>query len=248
LKAFWGRVVQPMIAAVRPTTTVEIGAEGGGHTKELVRWAVEHHGRLHVIDPLPGSAVKALARQHRDACVLHKALSLDALPLVDDPDVVLVDGDHNWYTVFEELKLIERRGERWPVTLLHDIAWPWGRRDLYYAPETVPAESRQPFGTGGIIRGQSELSPDGGFGGRRAKAVHEGGPRNGVLTAVEDFMATTRLDLQFFAVPGPGGLGMLFERSRLDSDSALRKVVEDVHDDRVARRLSPDIASRYFQG
>ncbi len=248
MKHFSSSVVQPILAAVRPSTIVEIGAEAGGHTTQLVRWAEEHDARLHVIDPAPGSAVRALARQHPDACVLHKGLSLEALPRIERPDVVLIDGDHNWYTVYEELRLIERRSARWPVTLLHDVSWPWGRRDLYYSPKTVPEEWRQPFGTGGIVRGQSPLSADGGFGGRRAKALHEGGPRNGVLTAVEDFMRVSELDLQFFAVPGPGGLGMLFERARLDDDRALAEVVEGVHDPAFAVRLTPGYASRYFDG
>ena len=43
--------------------------------------------------------VKALARKHPNDCVLHEALSLNALPRIERPDVVLIDGDHNWYTV-----------------------------------------------------------------------------------------------------------------------------------------------------
>ena len=35
-------------------------------------------------------------------------------------------------------------------------------------------------------------------------------------------MRESELDLQFFAVPGPGGLGMLFERDRLDRGSGAR--------------------------
>ena len=248
MKQFWSSVVEPIITAVLPATTVEIGAETGGHTKQLARWAADHDARLHVIDPLPGSQVKALARDYPHACVLHQALSLAALAEIERPDVVLIDGDHNWYTVHAELRLIERRYERWPVTLLHDVAWPWGRRDLYYSPETIPAQWRQPHGTGGIVRGQSELSPDGGFGGRRAKAAHEGGPRNGVLTAVEDFLQSSELDMHLFAVPGPGGLGILLDRDRLDSDSKLAQIVESTHDLDFAERLSPGYASRYFHG
>jgi hypothetical protein len=248
VKHFWPSVVKPIVTSVRPEIIVEIGAEAGGHTQELVRWAREHEAVVHVIDPRPGSAVRALQRDHPDICFVNEALSLEALPLIEDPDVVLIDGDHNWYTVHEELKLIERRCERWPVTLLHDISWPWGRRDLYYAPETVPEEWRQPHATGGVVRGQSVLSADGGFGGRRAKATREGGPRNGVLTAVEDFMRTSDLDLQLFAVRGPGGLAMLIEGDRLDSEVPLCEVVRGVHDAKFARLLSPACASHYFPG
>src|SRR5215218_4374166 len=98
LKHFATTVVQPIIDLVRPHTIVEVGAEGGGHTTHLVAWAEANGGTLHVVDPVVGPAVKRLARAHRHAVVLHKALSVDAIPKIERPDVMLLDGDHNWYT------------------------------------------------------------------------------------------------------------------------------------------------------
>ena len=63
--------------------------------------------------------------------------------------MALVDGDHNWYTVVNELRLIAATsagaGEPLPVLICHDVGWPYGRRDLYYAPEQIPEEYRQPW-------------------------------------------------------------------------------------------------------
>ena len=57
-------------------------------------------------------------------------------------DAALIDGDHNWYTVYNELQLLaegaRRHGAPLPVLVLHDVLWPYGRRDLYYAPEPDP--------------------------------------------------------------------------------------------------------------
>ena len=37
-----------------------------------------------------------------------------------------------------------------PVCFLHDVGWPYGRRDLYYAPERIPEEFRQPWAQKGL--------------------------------------------------------------------------------------------------
>src|SRR2546423_9773540 len=122
---------------------------------------------------------------------MHSGLSLDVLPQLPPAEVALVDGDHNWYTVFNELRLLQRTarlaGRPAPVVLCHDAGWPYARRDQYCDPETIPAEFRQPWARGGIVRGRSELAGDDGLNPAFCNALYEGGPKNGVLTAVEDF-------------------------------------------------------------
>ncbi len=68
-------------------------------------------------------------------------MSLEQLPLLEEIDAVILDGDHNWYTVYNELKLLSRQvddGRPYPLVLVHDIGWPYGRRDLYYDPDVDP--------------------------------------------------------------------------------------------------------------
>lgn len=230
MKAFWADVLEPLLDITTPGTIVEIGAEVGGNTTKLVRWATEHGATLHSIDPVPGTAVRNLAREHPETFVLHRALSLAALPAIADPDVVLVDGDHNWYTVNAELTLMAREYANWPLTVLHDIGRPYGRLDMYYKPENVPVEWRQPY----------ERARNG-----RGTAIRSGGPNNGVLTAVEDFLAATELDLAFFTAKGPGGLGILVDRERLAAEPELTALLGRVHDPEYAAGLSPDRASAH---
>lgn len=132
---------------------------------------------------------------------LRKGLSLDELPkLKESFDCILVDGDHNWYTVYNELKLISERNlvRKGGVVFLHDVDAPWGRRDMYYQPETIPAEYQQ------------EWEPVQTLGFKRAK--FEGGQRNGVLTAVEDFLRGNQTEYRFFHVKAGHGLGMIQRR------------------------------------
>ena len=82
-----------------------------------------------------------------------------------------------------------RAGAFLPVMVMHDVGWPYGRRDLYYEPEQIPAEFRQPYDQRGMGRARKKLLPKGGGGLNpwMNNAETEGGPRNGVMTALDDF-------------------------------------------------------------
>jgi hypothetical protein len=222
---------------------VRPGSEYGYNTVRLTHWAAAHRAVVHAIDPQPLFDVEALQRRYSKALAMYPTVSLEALPAIKRPDVVLIDGDHNWYTVFHELELVDCLSRTWPLTCLHDVAGVYGRRDMYYAPLLIPPEYRQPYERSGIVEGRSQLSPRGRNAGL-ANAAHEGGPRNGVLTAIEDFMKQTKRSLELFIVQGPEGLAVLVDRDRLKTK--VGDVIERIHAPVLALELSPDYASRYF--
>ena len=195
---------------------VEIGAEFGGTTANLAAHAASLNGTLTSIDPTPKQAFIdwVAANDH----VRHIAApSLEVIDSLCDVDAWVIDGDHNWYTVHHELQAIERvciRDSKSMFVLLHDIGWPCARRDFYYAPDRVPAQFRHAYDyNGGVTPGRNALLPGQGFRGMGAFAwaQHEGGPRNGVLTGVEDFIAASKRTLSFAQIPGVFGLGILFD-------------------------------------
>ena len=47
--------------------------------------------------------------EYAGALHFHIGLSLDVLPKLGPFDFVLIDGDHNWHTVLNELRLLERK-------------------------------------------------------------------------------------------------------------------------------------------
>jgi Methyltransferase domain len=144
--------------------------------------------------------------------IMKKGLSLEVLPqLRESFDCILIDGDHNWYTVYNELRVISERNllRRGGVIFFHDVEWPWGRRDLYYQPETIPDEFRHRWEQLGIVRGKSELSDSNGPFASFKKAFFEGGERNGVLTAIEDFLRDHKGKYRFFHVRVGKGLGIM---------------------------------------
>lgn len=186
----------------------EVGAFAGDLTRVLVDWAGERDGRVVAIDPVPQPALVALA-DARPELELVRETSLEALPRIELPDAMVIDGDHNYFTVAEELRLIGERapGTELPLLLFHDVSWPHARRDDYYAPELIPEDARHPVagGRGGIHPGEPGLIEGGGLPYPRS-AAHEGGARNGVLTAIEDFVAA-RDGVRLVVVPAFFGFG-----------------------------------------
>ena len=234
LSHHWEGVIEPLIRAARPRAVVEVGVSQGATTTSLLELAEECDFVVHGIDPAPGEPldVETLTREHEGRFVFHRAMSLDALPGIREPDVVLLDGDHNWYTVYHELKTLERVAaeERrdFPLTLLHDIDWPYGRRDMYFFPESVPAEHRQEFERAGLIPFNRRLARDGGFGAQTAHAIREGTPRNGVRTALEDFTAEAGFPIHRQDVPGFHGVAVILPVSTLEASPAVRHVLEQM--------------------
>jgi len=224
---FWNSVTEPVLNAVRPRTIIEIGAFRGRNTAKILDFCRRNDAAAHVIDPMPEFSVSEW-RQEWPEGAFYEQRSLDALPHVDSADVVLIDGDHNWYTVFNELRLIEELAgapNRFPIVLLHDVDWPYGRRDSYHDVDVIPEEHRQPSARLGIRPGHSELVEHGGINSGFEHAIYEGTARNGVLTAIEDFISSSEIEFKTLIVPGMNGLGIVASSSSLQRNPLLTRVL-----------------------
>lgn len=189
---------------------VEIGGEDGTFTRELLAWGSSRDADVVCIDPSPRAALAQLARDN-DRLSLVRQPSVVALESLQPADAYLIDGDHNYFTVHQELQLIWKAASP-PVVFLHDVAWPCGRRDHYYNPDAIPPQARHDHTWDeGVVVGEPGVVPGGFRGaGQFATALKEGGPGNGVLTAVEDFLRE-RPELSFHVIPAIFGLGVIFD-------------------------------------
>lgn len=215
MTAFWV-VIKELLNIIKSPGLVEIGGNQGELTQKLCDWAKPYQAYVHVIETQPPDALKQVMEQYPFAR-LHVGLSLEILPILEKATCFIIDGDHNYYTVYNELKLITQYHKP-DLILLHDIGWPWGRRDLYYDVKTIPDDYRHDYITDpdlGIVPGNQGVLPQKGLRsnkGRFAFAKMEGGPRNGVLTAVQDFLSENP-DYQLFSVDCVFGLGVLVPRN-----------------------------------
>ncbi|MGA9289719.1 MAG: class I SAM-dependent methyltransferase [Anaerobacillus sp.] len=231
MNRFFGSVIKPILLSLRVNKIIEIGAYKGETTIELLEYCKKTGGTLTIIDPLPLFDEDAFTKLYKDCFTLYKKTSLEVLPLIKEYEAVLIDGDHNWYTVYNELKLIEEKAlsniQPFPLVILHDTEWPYGKRDMYYNPTLIPKEYRHPYERSGVKQGQSELvkSHDG-INGQLNNARFEGGDKNGVLTAIEDFMNDSPLPLKLFRLHSNNGLGILCQVEEYE-ENVINYVIND---------------------
>lgn len=228
LAAFWP-LLEPVLNALAPRRICEVGVEDGAFAMQLLDWCRPRGCRYVGVDPAPPADVPELDGPNASGDGVIRGISLDVLPSLDLCGAYFIDGDHNYFTVRGELDAIARAAEGLtgggPLICLHDVGWPWGRRDMYYAPDSIPAEHRHPFSTElGVVLHTDELV-DGGLRdpGRYAIACRAGGARNGVLTAVEDFVATPPRAggaWEMMLVPAAFGLALVYRPGTLPPECA----------------------------
>lgn len=212
MRKFWELVTRPILLERRPRRVVEIGSQAGESTALLLRLCREIGAHADIVDPLPPQNLDTIRTLLEAHGTYHAARSLDALKALPLAEVYLIDGDHNWHTVFWELSLVGRRvseaSAKPPLFLLHDVDWPYGRRDLYYDLDSIPEPDRQPAVRAGLTPGEEGAIPGRGLNQHLTHAAREGGPHNGVRTAIEDFVRD-HPEYRFCSVPGFNGLGFV---------------------------------------
>jgi hypothetical protein len=205
-------------------SVIEVGAERGRLTQELLEWAAPSGASVTAIEPAPISDLLELVVEQPALQVVEET-SLDALAHLPIADAIVLDGDHNYYTLSNELRLIAERAPegRMPLLVFHDVCWPLARRDQYAAPDRIPEQHRHPYGEDiKLVPGNSGTAERGlpfEWG-----ALEEGGPRNGVMTAIEDFMAHHD-SLRLAVIPIFFGCGLLWSEDAAWSDE-VAEIVE----------------------
>jgi hypothetical protein len=228
-------VVLPCLDAIEARSVMEVGAYRAKLTGELVSWAEGAGARVVAIEPVPQPELLELDAGSADLELVAET-SHEALPRLPLADAIILDGDHNYYTLSEELRLVAERasGSELPLLIFHDVGWPLARRDAYSDPDLVPKEHRHPYawnvalmpGNPGVVDEGMPFA---------CVAVSEGGPRNGVLTAIEDFMAEHD-GLELATVPAFFGLGVVWHTEAPWAD-AVAEALEPWNRNPVLERL-----------
>ena len=108
--------------------------------------------------------------------------SLNILSNFADYDAIFLNSDPNWYTVFNELNIIKQNNDDFPLVFICHNIFPHKRRDSYKNPDLIPNEFMNDYSENLEF---SDISIQDGF----YHAIEENTPKNGVLTAIEDFLS-----------------------------------------------------------
>lgn len=249
LRHFWESVTQPVLEHIDAKIIVEVGCGSGKSTHDLVQYAQEVDGFIQTIDPTPPHYIHTLQKNYSHHLRVFEGKSLEVLPKILQCDAVLIDGDHNWYTVYNELLIIDQianRQGKYPLVILHDTGWPYGRRDQYCDPSSIPAQYRHGYARKGIYPEQDTLSDRGGFNDTFCHAMHEGGTRNGVATAIEDALRTLNRSIDICELQGGHGLTLLIPPDLQRTYPTLRSLIQSFSTTELVerRRIFAEIESQ----
>ena len=205
-------IMQPCLEARGTETLLEIGSFAGELTESLLEWGTPRGVKISTVEPLPPEELRGVVSRHPELTLIEDT-GVGALEGLDGlPDTIIIDGDHNYYTLSEELKIIGERAPRaeMPLLMFHDVCWPHARRDTYYEPDRIPEDQRQPLvhneGIAPGIKGTAEWGLPFVW-----AAAEEGGEKNGTMTAIEDFIAD-KPGIELAVVPAFFGFGVMWHR------------------------------------
>lgn len=202
-------LVAPLLAHLRPRRVLVVGPEVEAlAVRRLLADASIPRARLTVLRTLP-------ARGRFEA-----------------PDCVFWCGDPNWHAALQALSGLEARaredGVPFPVVFVDHVGWPYGRRDGYNRPGAIPRAHRNASRRLGLRPSSALPVPTGGMHRDRHNGIFAWGSQNGVLTAVEDFLARHGGGvLRFAKLPGFHPVGLLADPRRVTDGSRLDELMAD---------------------
>ena len=225
------------LEAIPTRRVLEVGAYEGELTRDLLAWADANEASVATVDPLPPDRLRELAIERPDLHLIEDTGAAALAGLEELPDSIIIDGDHNYFTLTGELEAIAARAadEPLPLLMFHDAGWPHARRDTYYAPDRVPENERQPLAHNvGLTPDDPGVNKTRGLPYEWAAAT-EGGAKNGVLTALEDFIAE-RPDLKLAVVPAFFGFAVIWDQ-RAEWATDVAAIVAPWDDNPILHRL-----------
>ena len=139
MNQLWNSIICPILRCINAKNIVEIGSGNIILTKKILEYVISNDSHLIIVDPILD--FNEFKEENSDQIEFYPELSLNRLPFLEDYDTILIDGDHNWYTVYNELKIIEEKfkNKQFPLIFINGTGWPSARRDIYNNPENIPS-------------------------------------------------------------------------------------------------------------
>ena len=160
--------ILPYLEKKKPKKILEIGVLDGGATIQILEYCKKNNCELISIDPIgwsgdiPENIKKSydnfsseLLGEKLKPIFIEKIFELDlnknwkclkttALEYLkskdfDGFDVCLWDGDHNYYSLFNELKRLNVKSKKGDLIFVQGIG-KWNRKDQYYSKNLIPLE------------------------------------------------------------------------------------------------------------
>lgn len=145
---------------------------------------------------------------------------LNVLPNLKGFDAIFLNDDPNWYTTYNELNIIKQNNNEFPLVFICNNVFPHKYRDSYSNPNNIPDEFKNGFSKNLFLNSEIVIHDD------YYHATEENTPKNGVFTAINDFLKENSsidvLDVKFLK-----GITILYPKNSI-SQIRISKLSEEI--------------------
>jgi hypothetical protein len=226
--------LRPLILEIQPKIVCEIGSNEGHSTKAWLDICRESGAEMHVVDPiLPASGSEIV---NGVPLTNFPAMSIDYIASQAAPaDVYFLDGDHNYYTLHQELTMIRELARRsssaMPLLILHDTSWPCNKRDSFYDVSNIPAAGRSaPLDESALSLFVDHEIAECGFNSQLPWPIPKTHPNSGegsftcgLEAAVDDFLEKNP-EIIRVSFPSLFGVTVLFDSQRAEHSAEFKRL------------------------
>jgi hypothetical protein len=152
---------------------------------------------LSAIDQMDGITFRKNSPEEVTNVNLYQANSLSILPLMADAgdkfDIIFLDGDHNYFTVSNELPLLEKMCHPWTIIVCDDYFGRYESADLFYSEREEYSSLRINEKNDAEWNGVGDFIIDPHCATPPITITREGRKRAGVRSAVNDFIIDSNI-------------------------------------------------------
>lgn len=225
-------IIPTFLTNFKVTKIVAIGLSNEEIINEIISFCIEQNPTLYAIDPKIDikDLIKKFENEEKnnfeEKIEYFKEDSLNVLDQFKDYEAIFINGDPNWYTVYNELNLIRKNNFNFPLVFVCNNKYPHKRRDSYINPEKIPEEFKNECCNDLPILYEKDeetkrtMVKDG-----FCHAIQKDTPKNGVLTAIEDFLKENN-SLKLLEVNPLEGVTLIYEPSEI-VDTRINKILKD---------------------
>lgn len=170
--------------------------------------------------------------------------TLNVLSDLNGYDAIFLDDDPNWYTTYTELNIIKQNNNDFPLVFICNNVFPHKYRDSYSNPEIIPNEFKHEFSKELFLDNNIKIR-DGYY-----HAIEENTDKNGVLAAINDFLAENS-SIGIMNIKFLNGIMILYPKNSISQIrlSALSEEIDNYslnNDDLSDRIIENQILSNYI--
>ncbi|MCA0403592.1 MAG: glycosyltransferase [Proteobacteria bacterium] len=216
-------LILPLFEKADIKAIVLIGVETNAFLNELCQYLAKFQGKLIAVDPsLTDDFINNIDSQYHN--------NIELIPYTSEHFfkhyhwelsgnyAFLIDGDHNFQTVYFELnnihQLFAHCRNNQPLVFVHDVNWPSSYRDFYYQQGSAhnnPLQAQAAVGEGVNFFSQRPFKGANFYLHNATAALDYGGGRNGVKAAIDSFLKEAK-DYDYWQIPLLFGLGIVLPK------------------------------------